>query len=702
MKTTSTKTKYYLALLCAYTLFASTIYADDNEVVKTTVFSDNFNRAAISPGGVPETTYSAKYIGGGASPVAPNITSNVLRLPITLSTIGTTMLTGELSKFKSPFAAKIKEIDADSIVWSVNAQQNATTQFTGFTSNLRGLAVILLADNEDLALANGYALVNGESPYVGRYRLVKFTGGLDNNTKVSLLINGQSLSENRSAMSFRIVYMPATDTWKLYERIDGPASPGGGSFVDPEGGGSFTKAGETVDSEHTSKAMTNFGFLINYPSGTASWILYADNYAVNTYKTESIFHTVNITAPTNGTIEVKNGSETVTDGEKVLEGTSLTLTATPADGYQFEKWWDDNTDATRTFELLADVTISATFSIIYVDEVVKTTVFADNFNRASVSPGGAPEMTYSAKYIGGGASPVAPNITSNVLRLPCTLSTIGTTMLTGELSKFKSPFAAKIKEMNADSVVWTVNAQQNATTQFTGFTSGLRGLAVILLADNEDLALANGYALVNGESPYVGRYRLVKFTGGLDNNTKVSLLINGQSLSENRSAMSFRIVYIPKTDIWKLYERIDGPASPGGGSFVDPEEGGSLTKAGETVDSEHTSKAMTNFGFLINYPSSGTSWMLFADNYAVNTYKTYRTGVQKNLPDKFYSVIVQGQSVKVDAQSAKITLYDMKGAVLNSVMCNGTATLNINGKGIYILKLESGKDGIGVEKIIIN
>ena len=78
-------------------------------------------------------------------------------------------------------------------------------------------------------------------------------------------------------------------------------------------------------------------------------------------------YALNITAPTNGTISVKNGSSVLTDGAQVYEGTKLVVTPTPATGYVFESLTVDGsavelTDGTYTFNMpAADVTIAATF-----------------------------------------------------------------------------------------------------------------------------------------------------------------------------------------------------------------------------------------------------------------------------------------------------------------------------------------------------
>ena len=77
-----------------------------------------------------------------------------------------------------------------------------------------------------------------------------------------------------------------------------------------------------------------------------------------------VYYTVTIPAPVNGTVTVMNGTTPVASGAVLESGTVLTLTANANAGYMFDKWWDNNTNATRSYELQSNVTISATFAEI--------------------------------------------------------------------------------------------------------------------------------------------------------------------------------------------------------------------------------------------------------------------------------------------------------------------------------------------------
>jgi hypothetical protein len=76
----------------------------------------------------------------------------------------------------------------------------------------------------------------------------------------------------------------------------------------------------------------------------------------------TVQYTVTITPGINGTITVKDGDDEVENGDEVEENTVLTLTAIPAEGYEFGEWWDGNIELTRVITLVSDTAISATFT----------------------------------------------------------------------------------------------------------------------------------------------------------------------------------------------------------------------------------------------------------------------------------------------------------------------------------------------------
>ena len=77
------------------------------------------------------------------------------------------------------------------------------------------------------------------------------------------------------------------------------------------------------------------------------------------------YYAVTITAPTNGTITIKNGDNVVNSGDYVPVNTSLTLTATPDEGYSFSTWAIGEVESTEnphTITVTEATSIAATFS----------------------------------------------------------------------------------------------------------------------------------------------------------------------------------------------------------------------------------------------------------------------------------------------------------------------------------------------------
>ena len=74
--------------------------------------------------------------------------------------------------------------------------------------------------------------------------------------------------------------------------------------------------------------------------------------------------TITITAPSNGTITVKNGATEIHTGEQVDDGTTITIIATAAPGYKLKKiavGGQEYTTSPQDFTVSADVTVSAEF-----------------------------------------------------------------------------------------------------------------------------------------------------------------------------------------------------------------------------------------------------------------------------------------------------------------------------------------------------
>ena len=175
---------------------------------------------------------------------------------------GRNILAAPMAGLGYPWTAKMNESEADSLVWMFNMYYNY--DYTGgFDDSQRGIATVLAMDGSDMMTANGYAIVNNQSCY---YKLVRFDGGLSANANVVELASTPKLtkndgtdSSNKRYMTFRVVYVPATNMWKMYYFANTE-----NAFVAPANVETWTLAGSVMDVAHTGKSMTHFGFMNNY------------------------------------------------------------------------------------------------------------------------------------------------------------------------------------------------------------------------------------------------------------------------------------------------------------------------------------------------------------------------------------------------------------------------------------------------------
>jgi len=159
------------------------------------------------------------------------------------------------------------------------------------------------------------------------------------------------------------------------------AAPATGTTSDVTLTFSVTKDGTTSDAEVTATLT----YVAADTEGTtdASWTLPSGKLTVGDYqvtvagtvgvKTETPpagdKHTVTITDPTNGTLTVKVGNVEVTSGSQHDKDSTVTITATPNDGYALAEITVNGTkleakEGVYSFTLTKDVTIAATFEAI--------------------------------------------------------------------------------------------------------------------------------------------------------------------------------------------------------------------------------------------------------------------------------------------------------------------------------------------------
>lgn len=290
-------TSIVFVLLISFGLVAQT-------AVGTIVFSDDFEGSNLS-GGTPTTTYTfLKQTISGTTPVDAKYNSGKMRVTTPKSSVTRNGVFGDLSVYAAPFASKLNESDADSVVWTFNMRTNRS-YIAGFDDGSYGMATVLLADAADYASANGYAIICRGVSGTRSFCLAKFTNGLDADAKFTDIINGLPGDAN-TYPSIRVTYIKSSNTWKLYGRNDGTA------FADPAQG-AFTFSGSAVDDTYVNTSMSYFGFFINSKSYSADTNMDVDNFMVRTYQ-----NTDKRIVPTDDTYIYGNGGVNVMRGMEHL------------------------------------------------------------------------------------------------------------------------------------------------------------------------------------------------------------------------------------------------------------------------------------------------------------------------------------------------------------------------------------------------
>lgn len=195
---------------------------------------------------------------------------------------GRNILTAPMTAFETPWASKINEVTADSLVWMFNMRYNYDYT-NGFDNQQRGIAAVLCMDGADMMTANGYAIVSNASCF---YKLIRIDGGLSANDHVTELASTAKLTKNdgtgtsnKRYLTLRIVYIPVTNTWKMYYFANTS-----NAYVTPDNVVSWTLAGTMEDATHTNKEMTHFGFMNNYVQGASfDASLFVKNFQIMAY-----------------------------------------------------------------------------------------------------------------------------------------------------------------------------------------------------------------------------------------------------------------------------------------------------------------------------------------------------------------------------------------------------------------------------------
>lgn len=345
----------------------------------------------------------------------------------------------------------------------------------------------------------------------------------------------------------------------------------------------------------------------------------------------------------------------------------------------------------KTVLSLSMFLLSAIF--VFAQSPVETTVFMDDF-EGTFPTSGNPETTYTiVRQTISGDAPDDPSYQSGMLRFNAPKSSATRNGVFGNLSDFAAPFASKLNEINADSVVWTFNMRANRETT-SGFSDDKFGIATVLLSDVANYNTANGYVVISmGANASSRSFRLAKFSNGLDADTKFTDLIIGLPGSAMTYA-ALKVVFVKNTNTWSFYGRADS------GAFSDPSQG-SYTFFGSVVDDTFINTSMSNFGFFMMCKSYTTSTTYNIDNFAVKTYIT-ASGVSQYEVDKLFKTHLLPGAIEVETTSAIATLHDITGAVQHRVFVNGKTAIKVPNKGLYILKIELSDGRTGAKKITID
>ena len=224
----------------------------------------------------------------------------------------------------------------------------------------------------------------------------------------------------------------------------------------------------------------------------------------------------------------------------------------------------------------------------------QTTVFTDNFNRATLSPGGTPSMTYTSTLAG--TSTATTNSSTN-LRI-ANGTTSGISYVSGVTSIFSAPYNTILHSNVGGIITWTFNFKYNRTTNPDGIASGSYGTAIVLAGSNSNLTIGTGYAIVYGQSGATDPIRLVRYSNGVGTSTDIiSSGIN--DISNFTNFVSVRVTYLPSSNAWSLYIRDDGTSA-----WSDPSTG-VINQIGSTLtDGTYTASALTAFGFVWSHANA--------------------------------------------------------------------------------------------------
>lgn len=273
------------------------------------VFTDDFSRATLNPGGTPSMTYTNTLATGATGVIN---TSSFAEITSGTSA-GVSYITGPTSTFASPYNNTLSS-NPGTITWTFNMRWNRASSNNPAppgTGGVYGQAVVLGGTNSNISSAgNGYAVVYGSTATPDPIRLVAYTTGVTG-TLTDICTSGASdIANTNNYASVRVTYVPSTNTWSLFVRDDGASA-----WANPLTGVTSQKGSSTVNSTYTGSALTSMGFLWSH-STTVTNSGQFDNFTVQVPQSP-ILSTPTVSTITNssavlGATVTSNGGSTLT------------------------------------------------------------------------------------------------------------------------------------------------------------------------------------------------------------------------------------------------------------------------------------------------------------------------------------------------------------------------------------------------------
>jgi hypothetical protein len=274
---------FYSRIKNAMVLFVLMAFSTSVNYAQTTIVSDDFNRATLSPGGTPSLTYSTLLTGIATSATVVTTAPDYRLQIINGVAAGTAGRSSAMSVMPtvSNFNTTLRN-NTQLVTWSFNMRHNRSsgTTMSGFGAGQWGVATVIACDNADptAATAKGYAVVMGGTNTLATYDLVSFSNGLNVNTNLVSMITGITLASFKNVVSVKVTYDPATNKWNMYQK-DESSAIATTAYPDPYAI-SVAGIGEVTDTAgHVSGPLANFGFMFMHGT-TLNNSAFFDNYKV--------------------------------------------------------------------------------------------------------------------------------------------------------------------------------------------------------------------------------------------------------------------------------------------------------------------------------------------------------------------------------------------------------------------------------------